>query len=54
MLSTWNYPSSNGFKETVFNGDIPPLSGGNFVEIPNSNNLLFMHSEGCWKLSLNK
>ena len=52
MLSTWNYPSSNGFKETVFNGDIPPLSGGNFVEIPNSNNLLFMHSEGCWKLSL--
>jgi hypothetical protein len=54
MLSTWDYPSSNGFKETVFNGDIPPLSGGNFVEIPNSNNLLFMHSEGCWKLSLNK
>ena len=54
MLSTWDYPSSNGFKETVFNGDIPPLSGGNFVEIPNSNNLLFMHSEGCWKLSLYK
>ena len=52
MLSTWNYPSSNGFKETVFKGDIPPLSGGNFVDIPNTNDLLFMHSEGCWKLSL--
>jgi tetratricopeptide (TPR) repeat protein len=52
MLSTWNYPSSTGFKETVFEGNLPPLSGGNFVEIPNSNNLLFMHSEGCWKLSL--
>lgn len=53
-LSIWNYPDQKGFKEIFFEGDIPPFRGGNFIEIPNTNDLLLLHSEGCWKLSLIK
>jgi hypothetical protein len=53
LLSTWQLSSTGGFKNLSFKGDLPPLTEGSFVSITNSNYLLYIHSEGIWKLTIN-
>ncbi len=53
LLSAWQLSNNEGFRNMSFEVDLPPLIGGAFVSIPNSNCLLFIHSEGIWKLTIN-
>jgi hypothetical protein len=53
LLSTWQLSSTGGFKNLSFKGDLPPFTEGSFVSITNSNYLLYIHSEGIWKLTIN-
>lgn len=51
-LTCWTLGDSGGFKEIDFDGDIPPLAGGYFQPIKGKNELLFVHPENIWKLTL--
>jgi hypothetical protein len=53
LLSTWQLTNTEGFKNLSFEGDLPTLAVGTFVSISNSNYLLYIHSEGIWKLTVN-
>ena len=51
-MSCWNLTNKDGFKDLKFEGDIPPLTGGYFVQIPRQDRLLLIHQEGFWILEL--
>ena len=53
LLSAWQLTNKEGFKNISFEGDLPPLTEGTFVSISNTNCLLYIHSEGIWKLTIN-
>ena len=53
-LSCWVLDNKEGFKHLKFEGDIPPLTGGYFIQITNEEKLLFIHQEGTWVLTINK
>ena len=52
QLSCWKLDSSSGFKSMNFEGELPPLTGGYFQPIPGSNELLFIHPDNIWKLTV--
>jgi len=52
QLSCWNLDSSDGFKSMNFEGEHPPFTGGYFQAIPGSNELLYIHPDNIWKLTV--
>ena len=52
QLSCWKLSEKNGFKNLEFGGDEPPLTGGYFQTLPGNNELLYIHSENIWKLTV--
>jgi hypothetical protein len=52
-LSCWELRDKNGFKQLKFKGELPPFQGGYFQSIPNFQELLYIHPEGIWKLTIN-
>jgi tetratricopeptide (TPR) repeat protein len=51
-LTCWSLGDNNGFKEIEVDGDIPPFAGGYFQPIPGKNELLYVHPDNIWKLTL--
>ena len=51
-LTCWTLGDNNGFKEIEVDGDIPPLAGGYFQPITGKNELLYVHPDNSWKLTL--
>ena len=52
IMSCWQLTDANGFKNMLFEGDIPPYTNGSFIPISNSNELLLNHNDGIWKLTI--
>ena len=52
-MSCWQLENESGFHFINYEGIIPPMTEGAFVSILNSNYLLYVHTEGIWKLSIN-
>jgi tetratricopeptide (TPR) repeat protein len=52
QLTCWTLGDSDGFKDIDFDGDIPPLAGGYFQPIKGKNELLYIHPDNIWKLTL--
>lgn len=52
-LSVWQLSNSKGFKDLKFEGEIPPLTEGIFISVKDSNELLYNHKDGLWKLVVN-
>lgn len=52
-LSGWQLYNSKGFKDIKFEGEIPPLTEGAFISVTASNELIYNHKEGLWKLIVN-
>lgn len=40
------------FKNCKYNGDIPPLNGGKFIDFGDTNSILYINECGIWKLSI--
>ena len=53
-LSCWELSNKEGFKQLKFEGKVPPLTGGYFVQISNEEKLFFIHQEGIWILKIIK
>ena len=51
-LSCWQLSDTKGFKNTLFEGDLPPLNNGSFISIAGSHELLLNHKDGIWKLTI--
>jgi len=52
-LTGWQLSNKTGFKELKFDGNIPPLTEGIFISIKDSNELLYNHKDGIWKITVN-
>lgn len=52
QLSCWKLSEKDGFKNLEFGGDEPPLTGGYFQKLPGNNELLYIHPENIWKLTV--
>ena len=52
QLTCWNLDSSDGFKSMNFEGEHPPFTGGYFQTIHGSNELLYIHPDNIWKLTV--
>jgi tetratricopeptide (TPR) repeat protein len=53
IMTCWLLNNSKGLKKLNYEGDLPPMLGGYFASISNSNYLLYLHSDGIWKLLIN-
>ncbi len=51
-MSCWELNNNEGFKQLKIEGEVPPLTGGYFVQIPKEDQLLFIHQEGIWVLKI--
>jgi hypothetical protein len=53
LMSRWKITKTEGFKNIKYEGELPPLTEGSFGSIADSNDLLYFHFEGIWKLTIN-
>lgn len=53
LMSCCKITKTEGFKNIKFEGELPPLTEGAFGSIADSNDLLYFHVEGIWKLTIN-
>lgn len=51
-MSAWRLDKQDGFQRLSFSGDIPPVRGERFVQLPGGKSLLLLHGEGMWQLTL--
>ena len=52
QLSCWQLNNTDGFNNIMFDGDDVPQTDCVFVPVKDSNELLLIHAEGIWKLSV--
>lgn len=52
QLSCWQLNNNDGFLNILFEGDDVPQTNCVFVSVNDSNELLLIHTEGIWKLSV--
>jgi hypothetical protein len=52
QLSCWHLSEDDGFMNILFEGDDVPQTDCVFVSVKDSNELLLIHTEGIWKLSV--
>ena len=52
QLSCWQLNNADGFNNIMFDGDDVPQTDCVFVSVKDSNELLLIHTEGVWKLSV--
>ena len=52
QLSCWQLNNNDGFMNILFEGDDVPQTDCLFVSVKDSNELLLIHTDGIWKLTI--